>query len=373
MTLFHLLVVFVTGALCVMCGIMAANLRHFPRLGSAKKWEDALPRVSVLIPARNEAGVIRETVQSLAAQDYPYLEVIVLDDNSTDGTADLARSASRKIRVLKGEELPEGWAGKNWACHQLAKAATGEVLVFTDADVRWADGAVTALVTQLLRSQADLLTVWPTQTTITWAERLTVPLMSMVVLAYLPLWGVHHVASPLFGAANGQCMAWRRAAYQKIGGHEAVRSTVLEDVTQARMVKAAGMTLRMADGAGWIGCRMYDGWASVRNGYAKNIWDGYGGAIPLIMATIFHALVFLWPWAWLMTGGGLYALLLIGMGIGIRAVTARWTLQRPLDAVLMPVSVILMSVIAAQSFYWHIRFGGPMWKGRVIRRAEAKS
>lgn len=373
MTPFHLLVLFVTGALCVISGILWVNVRTFPRLGAAKKWEEAFPRVSVLIPARNEAGVIRETVQSLAAQDYPYLEIIVLDDNSTDGTADLARSASRKAQVLKGADLPDGWAGKNWACHQLSQAATGEILVFTDADVRWSTGSVTALVTHFLRSEADLLTVWPTQTTVTWPERLTVPLMAMVILAYLPIWGVHHVASTVFGAANGQCMAWRRVAYQKAGGHEAVRETVLEDVTQARTVKGLGMRLRMADGAGLIGCRMYDGWPSVLKGYAKNILAGYGGAIPLIIATIFHWLIFLFPWVWLLTDGGVYALVLVGMGVMIRAVSAYWSLQRPLDALLMPVSVILMTVIAAQSLYWQWRYGGPMWKGRVIRRAEAKS
>jgi chlorobactene glucosyltransferase len=372
MTLFQLLVWFVTGALCVISGILLVNLRLFPRLGTAKRWDEALPRVSVLIPARNEAAVIRETVQRLAAQDYPYFEVIVLDDHSSDGTADLARSASRKVTLLKGAILPDGWAGKNWACHQLSEAATGEILVFTDADVRWESGAISALVNHMLYSKADLLTVWPTQIALTWPERLIVPLMAMVVLAYLPIFGVHHIPLAIFGAANGQCMAWRRVVYQKVGGHQAVSETVLEDVTQARLVKAAGLRLQMADGAGLLNCRMYDGWMSVLNGYAKNIMAGYGGAIPLILATIFHWLIFLFPWFWLFSGGGVQAAALIGLGITIRAITAHWTRQRSFDALFLPISVLMMTVIAAQALYWQWRYGGPLWKGRVIRPAEAK-
>jgi len=374
MTPFHLLVLFVSGALSVMGVILLINVYKFPRLGNPPQhWEGVWPRVSVLIPARDEAVVIRETIQSLVGQDYPYLEVIILDDHSSDGTGDLARSASRKATVLHGADLPDGWAGKNWACHQLSEAATGQILIFTDADVRWQSGAVRVLVTQMLTEKTDLLTVWPTQTTLTWAERLTVPLMAMVVLAYLPIWGVHHIKSSVFGAANGQCMAWLRAAYQQAGGHAAVRQTVLEDVTQARIVKNLGLRLRMADGAGWIGCRMYSDWPSVLNGYAKNILAGYGGALPLIIATVFHWLIFLFPWLWLMSGGGLQALALIILGLTLRALTAVWTRQRGLDALLMPISALLMTVIAAQALIWHQRYGGSVWKGRVIKRTGMKA
>jgi chlorobactene glucosyltransferase len=129
----------------------------------------------------------------------------------------------------------------------------------------------------------------------------------------------------------------------------------------------------MADGAGVVLCRMYHDWGSVRRGYAKNILAGYGGAVPLLLATVFHWLVFLWPWAWLLTGGGAWALALAVHGLILRMLTAVWTRQRALDALLMPVSVVLMTVIAAQSLYWHWRYGGPVWKGRVVRRAGAKA
>ncbi|MDX1994149.1 MAG: glycosyltransferase [bacterium] len=372
------LILFVTCALLVIAGITICNLLIFPRLKvNALSAQPA--KVSVMIPARNEAAVIADTVRALLTQDYPNFEVLLLDDNSDDGTGALALAAGKadsRLRVMQGQSLPHGWMGKNWACHQMAQVATGDILLFTDADVRWQPTALSALVAEMTRTQADLYTVWPTQTTVTWAERLTVPLMAVVVLGYLPILGTHYVPLNVFGAANGQCMGWRRNAYQHVGGHQAVRDNVLEDVTMARMVKAAGLRLRMADGNSLIGCRMYRDWPSVRDGYAKNIMAGYGGALPLAVATVFHWLIFLFPWVWLLSGqeitglGGwpLWPFLLVLIGLLVRAATAAFTHQRVQDALLMPLSVMLMTLIALRSFYWHFRFGGPQWKGRTIVR-----
>jgi chlorobactene glucosyltransferase len=373
MNVLDAVVLVVSGALVAISGILLLNVWLFPRLGRGDAWTGAWPRVSVLIPARDEAAVIEQTVRALDGQDYPDLEIIVLDDHSGDGTGALARAVGGRVRVIDGVSLPEGWAGKNWACHQLAEAASGDVLVFTDADVRWESGALRALVGQMQAARADLMTVWPTQTTVTWGERLVVPLMALVVLAYLPVVGVHYVPLAMFGAANGQCMAWRRQAYQQVGGHGRVRDNVLEDVTLARLVKAAGLRLWMADGDGLIGCRMYQDWNAVRRGYAKNIIAGYGGVLPLLLAAVFHWAVFLFPWGWLMLGGGWLALALGVNGLLLRMLTAAWTRQRVLDGLLMPVSVLLMTVIAGQALYWQWRFGGPVWKGRVVRRAGVRA
>lgn len=358
--------IFIGAALVTMSGILLTNLVLFPRLRREPAPSPA-PRLSVLIPARNEAHVLRETLALLTAQAYPDLEILVLDDHSTDGTGDIARAAGSHVQVIAGAPLPTGWTGKNWACHQLAEQASGDLLLFTDADVRWEADSLTALAALSQRTSADLLTVWPTQISVTWAERLTVPLMSLVVLAYLPLVGVHYIPLAGFGAANGQCMLWRRAAYQRVGGHDAVRGTVLEDVTLARRVKAAGLRLRMADGAGLVACRMYEDWPSVRDGYAKNILAGYGGALPLILATLFHWLIFLVPLLAIpFAAVPLIPLSLLALGLLLRAISAAFTRQRPADALLMPVSVILMTRIAAQSLYWHMRYGGPLWKGRRL-------
>jgi len=379
------LLLFISLALTGIVLIAVSNTLIYPRLGRSKI-AGPQPYVSVLIPARNEAAVIGQTIRNLTTQSYPHYEIALLDDNSDDNTAQIARRAggnSPRLRILTGQPLPSGWLGKNWACHQLAQAARGQILLFTDADVAWSPHALSALVAEMERTQADLLTIWPTQHSHSWAERLTVPLMALAVLGYLPLLPVHYTSWPAFAAANGQCMAFRRRAYRSLGGHAAVQGEVLEDVTLARQLKARGLRLRMADGAGLVACRMYPNWRAVRDGFAKNILAGYGGRVSLLLlATLFHWLIFLLPWLWLalgwltpqLPGWPLWPLLLAGLGVGIRALTAAATGQRLSDALLLPLSVLLMTRIAAQSIWWHYRYGGPRWKGRLIpgNRAPAQ-
>jgi chlorobactene glucosyltransferase len=372
----------VTLILIGMAGIAIVNTLLFPRLGQAGH-PDTQPKVSILIPARNEAAVIGRTLRSLLVQSYRNFEIIVLDDQSTDDTAETVHGLaedSARVRLIKGRPLPVGWLGKNWACQQLADTAEGEWLVFSDADVTWRPDALAALVAEMSRTRADLLAIWPTQRTDTWAERLTVPLMALVVLGYLPRPLVHHTPWRAFAAVNGQCLAFRRRAYETVGGHYVVQGEVLEDVILARHLKAEGSRLRMADGADQINCRMYSNWPTVRDGYAKNILAGYGGRISfLLLATLFHWLVFLLPWVWLAFGGLLpgqpgwpiWPLALVGLGIGIRALTAAATRQRIIDALLMPVSVLLMTRIALQAIWWQWRYGGPLWKGRIINQTHA--
>lgn len=388
-----ILALFITAALLGMAGITLVNLFTYPDLRADRK-PATRPRVSILVPARNEAEVIESTITALLDQTYTNVEVLVLDDNSDDNTADIARATAgndSRLKVLTGASLPAGWSGKTWACHQLADAATGEVLIFTDADVRWQADALSALIAEIERTDADMLTIWPTQQTETRAERLTVPLMSLVVLGYLPLPLVHYTSLSLFAAANGQCLAFRRDTYDTIGGHEIVRREVLEDVVLARRVKQHGFRLRMADGAGLIGCRMYVDWPSVRDGYAKNIIAGYGDSVVgITLATIFHWLVFSAPWVWLLTGApapvtigplGIPAsvtwpawpIALILMGFAVRAVTAARTRQRIIDALLMPASVVLMTLIAGRALWWRWRYGGPRWKGRTIPTTRQES
>ncbi len=360
----------IMGLTALLNAVMFLRLRTFRRVDVSRSQGGA--QVSVLIPARNEARVIGMTVRQLLQQDYTNISVIVLDDNSTDKTAEFALAAGQgdtRLQVIQGKPLPPGWLGKNWACQQLAESARGDLLVFTDADVIWSPKALGVLVEASEHTQADLLTVWPTQQTVTWPERLVVPLMALAIIAYLPILPVHYMPWAVFAAANGQCMAFRRRAYERVGGHAAVRGRIVEDVELARAIKRAGLRLRMFDGNESVACRMYQDWNSVRDGFAKNILAGHGDSPAFLIASAaFHNLVFVVPWLWLFwdRANPGWPLLLIAAGIGVRALTAAVTRQRVLDALLMPVSVMLMNVIAARALWWHWRHGGPRWKDRSI-------
>jgi chlorobactene glucosyltransferase len=365
MAISTVLAVIASLALFILWLTAVTNLFFFPRLAEGKP--GTTPLVSILIPARNEGPTIGQTIASLRRQSYTDFELLVLDDESDDDTAAQVRRAAGddgRCRLLSGQPLPAGWLGKNWACHQLAQAARGDYLLFSDADVHWRPEALDGLLALAEREQSDLLTIWPTQQTVTWSERLVVPLMALAILAYLPVLPVHHTRWRAFAAANGQCLLFRRAAYDRSGGHAAVRDDIVEDVTLARRVKAASGRLRMADGGGLISCRMYDGWPAVRDGFAKNILSGHGGPLLLLLSTLFHWLIFLWPWLWLAVGGGWWAVGLMAAGVGLRAVTAAFTRQRPLDALFMPLSVSLMTLIAFRSIWWQWH-GQRRWKGRI--------
>lgn len=373
----------VTAALAVLLTIATTNHRRFPRLHPVATLDQALaaaaaPRVSVLIPARNEAAIIGATLQDLLTQDVANLEVLVLDDRSEDATAEIVGATARqspRLRLLCGKDLPPGWTGKNWACAQLAEAAQGDILLFTDADVRWRPGALRSVLAAMDELDADLLTVWPTQITESWVERLTVPMMAMAVMGYLPVWLAHDFYHPLAAAANGQCMAFQRPAYAAIGGHAAVRNAIVEDVRLAQNVKAAGLKLRMVDGAGLVACHMYNGARAAIDGYTKNILAGHQNRIGLLaLSAIFHWSLFLTPWLWLLFGGTwtlpgwpVWPLLLMATGVAVRALTAHATRQRVGDALLLPASVLLFTWIAARAVWWRLRYGGVIWKGRLIR------
>lgn len=368
--------IFILSALIVIAMITIINTLTFPRL------EEALPPrtpfISLLVPARDEADIIQATIKRLLAQNYPAYEVILLDDNSSDGTSELARQAARndtRLRLVSGKPVPDSWAGKNWACHQLSEQAKGEVLIFTDADVLWEPAALSAVAACMAHYQGDMFTVWPTQHTVSWAERLVLPLMMFSILSYLPEIAVRRTRWTSLAAANGQCLVFRHPAYQQIGGHMAVKREIVEDIILARHTKLAGFRLVMCLGNDLIHGRMYRNWRQVREGFSKNILAGHGGQpVYLAISTLFHWLLFITPLFWLVagflrpqtTGWPWVPLAALSLGIGARALSAAATHHTVPEAVLMPVSVLLMTVIAAQSLWWHYTQGGPRWKGRVI-------
>jgi chlorobactene glucosyltransferase len=195
--------------------------------------------------------------------------------------------------------------------------------------------------------------------------------MAFSVFAYLPALAVHYLPWPVFAAAIGQCLLFKQEAYAKIGGHATVKAQIADDMAFAYAIKQARLRFRMAEASQYLTCRMYQNWDEVRNGYAKNILAGHGNSLAfLAFSTIFHWWLFIIPWLMLIYSplskdSFLLPLALIFIGLLTRALTAAVTQQRLLDAILMPGSVILMTLIAFQGIQWHFS-GGPEWKGRKL-------
>lgn len=334
--------------------VVNARLLRRPVLGARTR-----RRVPILIPARNEASHIGECVAALVGQG----EVIVLDDGSSDGTAEVARAAG--ARVLPGIAPPPGWRGKPWACAQMAAAVDESVLVFVDADVRAAPGAVAAAVALLDAARLDVICPFPRQLADTFPERLVQPLLQWSWLVTLPLRVAERSPRPSLTAACGQFMVVRRAALERAGGFAAVRGDVLDDLALVRAIKAAGGRGGVVDGTALATCRMYRGWAELHDGYAKSLWEAFGSPSGAAGVLGLLGLAYVLPAAAAMRGSRVGALGYIA-GVVSRVVAARRTGGRSLpDAFAHPASVLALGYLTALS--WRDRRAGRLrWKGRAI-------
>ena len=330
--------------------------------------------VTVAVPARDEAPRIGAAVAALRAQrGVPDLEVLVLDDGSTDGTADAARAAAGddpRVRVLTGTPPPPGWRGKPHACAQLSAAARGEVLVLVDADVVLAPHAVAAAVAVLRgtgssRGGLDLLSPWPGQVAGFPAARLLQPLQVWSWTVTLPLRAAERSPRPALAAANGQFLVLDAAALARAGGFAAVAGEVLDDIALARAVKRAGGRAGLAAGAGLARCRMYDDRAALSAGYRKSLWSAFGSPAGALAAGAGLALAYLVP-PLAALGGSRTGLAGYAAGVLSRAVAARVARDRAWpDALAHPVSVLAFLVLLARS--WRDRGRGALtWKGRPV-------
>jgi chlorobactene glucosyltransferase len=273
---------------------------------------DGIP-VSVIIPARNESATIRTVVTSLLASDYGTFEVIVVDDRSTDDTgAQVETLAATDIRLhlVRGEELPEGWLGKPWACHQGALAATGHYLLFTDADTDHAPSLLGHAIGAMERDRPDLLTLITHQECLSFWERIVMPQIWVPLGFRYPPARVNTATKPHQLVANGQFILVRREAYEAIGGHAAVRGEVVEDLALAQTFLREGKRLRLMFGHSLISTRMYRSLSEMIEGWSKNLYLGArqsAGSRPLWRAlapwSLLLALLFwLVPWLTLALG-----------------------------------------------------------------------
>lgn len=242
------------------------------------------PLVTVIVPARNEASHIADCVRAILASAYPALELIVVDDHSTDATARCARDGAAgdpRLTIITPPALPPGWLGKQWACHRGARVALGDFLLFTDADVRHAPDLHGRLVHASSSTDAALVSVAGFQETRTFWERVVQPF----VFAILAQWyggpaTVNRARDPRRKIANGQCLFFRRASYDAFGGHTTVRGKAAEDLAFAQQMTAAGHTVHLTLGRRQLTTRMYASLGEIVAGWGKNVYSAGRDTLP---------------------------------------------------------------------------------------------
>lgn len=253
--------------------------RRTPSLLDARPESGRL--VSVVIPARNESSTIATVVGSILATTYQPIELLVVDDRSTDDTAAIVESFSDpRLRLLRGEELPEGWYGKPWACYQGYRVSKGEILLFTDADTRHAPELLGLAVGALVSEGAGLVTVAPLQRCVTFWERVVMPqIWFLLALRYQP-GSVNRARYERHVIANGQFILTTRQAYEAAGTHAAVRQEVAEDLALAQTFLRRGFKLHFAFAERLMETRMYQGLSHLIEGWSKNIYLGGRRSFP---------------------------------------------------------------------------------------------
>ncbi|MEM9692331.1 MAG: glycosyltransferase family A protein [Myxococcota bacterium] len=348
----------------------AINIATWTR-GEAVGARDA--KLSVLVPARNEEASIERLIRSIYRSSQPVLEVVVYDDQSTDGTPAILKRLQGEfgsLRVVRGNGLPEGWVGKPHACHRLAGAAKGDVFLFVDADVELEPHGLSRLLSLLAR--AAVVTAVPQQVTETWSERVMLPLLLLTYTSWLPLALVGVSRDPRVVAANGQLMMIRRSDYVDLDGFAAVRHEIVDDVAFCRHAKLRGKRVVFADGARMARCRMYTSLDEIWSGFSKNLYEGIGGSlVALLVVVALYLTAFVLPYVALVAGAATgEASWLIGGGIGVAlnlatrvALAVRY--RHSFGSVLAhPVAVLGLLAIALNSYRWSAK-GKLQWAGRV--------
>lgn len=238
--------------------VTLSNLRFLDSLiGSSNRFDDQNYNglVSVLVPARNEEENIAKCLHALIAQTDKSLEILVLDDRSTDRTAEVIQNIAKsdlRVRMLSGAELPSGWIGKNWACHQLSQEATGDYLLFIDADTILAEGVILTAVMNSTSRDVDLLTVMPQRITNCIVEKLLFPFIDWASFCWMPMKRAHSSQSSHLSATFGQFMLFKREAYQAIGGHSAIRAVPIDDFELGRATKKRGLQWMLLEGVNCV-------------------------------------------------------------------------------------------------------------------------
>jgi chlorobactene glucosyltransferase len=334
---------------------------------------DQLPFISILVPARNEEQNIEACIRSLMNQNYPSFEIIALDDNSEDATYDILcrlRDQDYRLRVLVGAQLPDGWFGKPFACWQMARASAGEFLLLTDADCIFDPDALLFAVGARLNTRSDVISMMPDYVAETVWEKLTIPLLVVIPMAFLPFGLVRTTNWPAFAAANGAFLYLSRDDYFAIDGHRAVKTELTEDVKFSQHIKRRGKTLSYLDGKSVYSVRMYSSFNEIWEGFTRILMPAFDNVWLCLFGVFIVVNLFILPpalavyayfaqlsWAWLSAATYLTM-------VSVRLIVAigcdrDYFFLAPLN----PLNWLLAVAIAFGSIFRNLT-GRVKWKGR---------
>jgi len=297
------------------------NLLLMPRL--APRHPRRSPLLSVIIPARDEERAIERTVRAMLAQDYPNLEVVVVNDRSTDATGAILERLTREDRrlvVVQGEEPPPGWLGKPHALHLGSRRALGELLLFVDADVVYQPGALSAAVAHMEERDVPMLALLPHIEMHGFWEHVIMPNLAVFLFTFMPAWIGNRTRTPLLAVGGGPGNLVRRSDYDALGGHESLKDAVVDDVAVARLFRRGGRRTEAVRAEQYVSVRMYHGLREVVEGFTKNAFPVFGRSYlvafaAIVLTAVFHVLPFV-----LALTGDLLALATVGVIILSRVI-----------------------------------------------------
>jgi len=335
--------------------------------------------VTVMIPARNEEKVIEKCLRSLLKQDYPHLQILIYNDLSTDKTGEIVdrlAAESKRIEVIHGTHLPKGWAGKNHGCHQMSKVANGNWYLFGDSDTVYEPDAITRALATAKEHKLEFVSFMPRFDNVSFAEKTLLPMFYFFLFALFPVAQIGKHPNPNVVAANGSFILIKQSLYESIGGHEALKDKVLEDVLMARRVKSLGNKVGYGNGAELYSAHVYDDVAGIWEGFSKNSfalfhWNYFQASFFIIFNFIFCVLPFILV-VWSLYVGeplvlfasllacGLYLFDMLLISISVR--------QGFWGVIAFPFSNFLASCVVLNSMYRVATKKGLTWKGRSYER-----
>lgn len=352
--------------------------RRLPPVRAFSRSAQPLPGISVLIPARNEETNIATALESALRNTGIPIEVIVLDDHSTDTTASIVQrfcEQDSRVRLESAPVLPNGWCGKQHACWALSKLARQPLLLFMDADVRLSPDALPRMACRMVDCSADLLSGVPRQQLSTFSEKLLIPLVHFVLLGFLPMFWARRTRNPAFAAGCGQLMLARADAYKRAGGHALVQDSLHDGLKLPREFRKAGLRTDLFDATDAASCRMYNTNVEVWRGLGKNAVEGMAAPGTIAPMTALLAGGQVLPWLLLAFGfdSGLLLLIAGSFGILARLICALRFHQPMMSAVLHPIGIVALLGIQWFALWCHSLGIAPAWRGRTYpRNASAR-